>query len=138
MTTMARSDVERQRVLFVDDEPHLLSALRRLLLTEKHRWDMKFVVGGEAALEAVEHESFDVVVTDMRMPGIDGTAVLREVERCQPATYRMVLSGYAEAGVTSTAMEVAQRFLAKPCDPAELIQAIEQGCNERYRSGNRP
>ena len=129
---------QRARVLFVDDESHLLSALRRLLLTEKYRWDMKFVVGGEAALQAVEEESFDVVVTDMRMPGIDGTTVLRDVERRHPDTYRMVLSGYAEAGATSTAMEVAQRFLAKPCDPAELIQAIETGCDDRDRSRQRP
>jgi DNA-binding NtrC family response regulator len=121
---------QRRRVLFVDDEPHLLAALRRLLLTEKHRWDMSFVVGGEAALEAMEQSHYDVVVTDMRMPGMDGTTLLREVHQRFPETYRMVLSGYAAAGATHTVMNVAQRFLAKPCDPSELIEAIENGNTE--------
>jgi DNA-binding NtrC family response regulator len=118
----------RYRILFVDDEPHMLSALRRMLMPQRARWAMTFVEGGMRALEALERESFDVLISDMRMPGMDGAALLSEVQRLYPRTYRMVLSGYAEAAATTKVMQVAQRFLNKPCDPSDLIAAIEQGC----------
>jgi DNA-binding NtrC family response regulator len=117
------------RVLFVDDEPNMLSALRRLLSPQRNRWDMTFVGNGASALDVLERESFNVVVSDMRMPGMDGAALLREVQRLYPAVYRVVLSGYAEPEATSRVMQVAQQFLAKPCDPSDLIGAIEQGCS---------
>jgi DNA-binding NtrC family response regulator len=128
-SSRADASEQRARVLFVDDEPRLLSALRRMLMPEKHRWAMSFVEGGASALDLLQREPFDIVISDMRMPDMDGAALLREVQRLYPRTYRMVLSGYAEAEATSRVREVAQRFLSKPCDPADLILAIEQGCS---------
>ena len=123
------SSEPRHRILFVDDEPHMLSALRRLLIPQRERWAMTFVEGGLSALEVLERDAFDVLLSDMRMPGMDGAALLFEVQKRYPRIYRMVLSGYAEAAATTRVMQVAHRFLNKPCDPSDLIAAIEQGCN---------
>jgi DNA-binding NtrC family response regulator len=118
-------------VLFVDDEPSLLSALRRMLMPQRERWAMSFVDGGVSALELLERDAIDVVVSDMRMPGMDGSTLLREIQRLYPRVYRIVLSGYTEAEARSSVEHVAQRFLTKPCDPSDLISAIECGCSRR-------
>ena len=118
----------RHRVLFVDDEPSLLRALRRMLMPQRERWAISFVEGGRSALEVLALDAFDVVVTDMRMPGMDGSQLLNEVQRLYPGTYRIVLSGYTEAEARASVALVAQRFLTKPCDPLDLISAIEGGC----------
>jgi len=128
------SGPKKYRVLFVDDEPSLLSALRRMLFPQRQRWDMTFVVGGQAALDAMQQESFDVLVTDMRMPGMDGAALLREAERCSPHTARLVLSGYADTEATETAKQLAQRILTKPCEPDVLVESIEHACNALQRA----
>src|SRR5438270_12315894 len=113
-------------VLSVDDEPSLLAALRRVLFTQRDRWHMQFATCGQQALELMLAEPFDVVITDMRMPGMDGAELLREVQRLYPATARIVLSGYAEAEATSSALSLASQFLTKPCDPDVLIEAIDR------------
>ncbi len=66
-----------RRVLFVDDEPRILEGLRRMLRPQRHEWEMAFAPGGEAALAMMEASPFDVIVSDMRMPGIDGAVPLR-------------------------------------------------------------
>lgn len=111
-------------VLFVDDEQQVLEGLRDALRPWRREWRMRFADGGGQALaELAEHE-FDVVVCDMRMPGMDGASVLRCVQREQPATVRIVLSGYAELDVVARASAVAHRFLAKPCDIDELADVV--------------
>jgi DNA-binding NarL/FixJ family response regulator len=118
--------VERKpRLLFVDDEPLMLSALRRVLIPERTRWAMTFVSSGKEALQAFQEEVFDVIVSDMRMPGMDGDVLLGEVHRLYPEVFCVVLSGYAEPGTASSVMRVAQRYLSKPCDPVQLVEAIE-------------
>jgi DNA-binding NarL/FixJ family response regulator len=112
------------RVLFVDDEPSVLSALRRLLYSQRSRWSMTFVSSGQAALEAMLDEPFDVVVTDMLMPDMDGATLLGEVQQLYPRTGLLVLSGYSDAGATLSASKLARQILKKPCEPATLIEAI--------------
>jgi DNA-binding NarL/FixJ family response regulator len=112
------------RVLFVDDEPSVLSALRRLLFPQRYRWAMTFAASGRAALEAMLDEPFDVVVTDMLMPDMDGAALLHEVHQLYPQTALLVLSGYSDASATLSASQLARQILRKPCEPAALIEAI--------------
>src|ERR1700754_3960746 len=69
-----------KRILFVDDEPQLLEGLRDGLRSRRREWSMDFAVGGEAALEKLAEHAYDVVVSDMRMPGLDGLAVLARVQ----------------------------------------------------------
>jgi DNA-binding NtrC family response regulator len=121
-----------KHILFVDDEPRLLEALERMLRPQRRDWRMSFVVGGEAALAAIE-ETFlpgrvriDIVVTDMRMPGIDGAELLKNVRERHPDVIRMVLSGYFETESELRANALAHEFLSKPCPPDDLRKTIER------------
>ena len=61
----------KKRILFVDDEPAILAGLQNLLYKDRKRWDMVFALGGQLALDEIRKAPFDIVVSDMRMPGID-------------------------------------------------------------------
>ena len=117
-----------KRILFVDDEDKVLDGIRRMLYADRKRWELEFAVGGEAALQACERGSFDIVISDMRMPGMDGAMLLTHVRDRFPSTVRIILSGYSELALTARAVPVAHRFLTKPCDPAELRSTIERVC----------
>lgn len=117
-----------RRVLFVDDEVNILDGLRRTFRGARDRWEMEFVVGAEEALRACESKSFDVIVSDMRMPGMDGATLLGIIRERYPDTARIVLSGYSEEVLSMHILSVAHRCLSKPCEPAELREAIENVC----------
>jgi HD-like signal output (HDOD) protein/ActR/RegA family two-component response regulator len=120
--------MNRARILFVDDESDVLNGLRDLLRKERQRWDMVFAVGGEQALAELQKAPFDVVVSDMRMPGMDGAELLGRVKAEYPGTARLVLSGHAEREATLRAVSVVQQFLSKPCDAGLLRTTIERTC----------
>jgi HD-like signal output (HDOD) protein/CheY-like chemotaxis protein len=117
-----------KRILFVDDESRVLDGIRRMLYAERDRWEMQFALGGEAALQACEAGSFDVVVSDMRMPGMDGATLLGLIRDRYPNTARIILSGHSEIALATRAVPVAHRFLSKPCDAANLLATIERVC----------
>jgi HD-like signal output (HDOD) protein len=117
-----------KRILFVDDESNILDGIRRMLHADRKRWEMEFAVGGEAALKACEAGSFDVVVSDMRMPGMDGASLLTIIRDRFPSTARIVLSGYSEMALATRTVHVAHRFLGKPCNQSELQSTIERVC----------
>lgn len=117
-----------KRVLFADDEIKILDGIRRMLHADRERWDMVFAVGGEAGLLACEAGGFDVVVSDMRMPGMDGVTLLGHFQKRYPGTARIILSGYSEVGLAGRAAHVAHRFLDKPCNASELKATIERVC----------
>ena len=117
-----------KRILFVDDESKILDGIRRMLHADRERWDLQFAVGGEAALRACEAGGFDVVISDMRMPGMDGATLLGHIRDRFPGTVRIVLSGYSDSGLSTRAVPVAHRFLAKPCNGVELQATIERVC----------
>lgn len=115
-----------KRILFVDDESHVLDGLRDLLRKQRKEWEMHFASSGQAALEALEKQPFDVVVSDMRMPGMDGATLLARVKQDYPATARIILSGQAERASVVQALPVAHQFLSKPCDAAVLRDVVER------------
>ncbi len=117
-----------KRILFVDDESKILDGLRRSLYADRSRWEMKFALGGEAALTACDEGAFDVVVSDMRMPGMDGATLLGHIRDRFPNTARIILSGYSEVSLATRAASVAHRFLAKPCNATEIQSVIERVC----------
>lgn len=113
------------RVLFVDDEPNVLAGLRRMLYPQAQQgWTMHFADSGEEALALMAAEPIDVIVSDMRMPGMDGAALLAAVREHYPATARLVLSGHADLGAIIAGIGPAQQFLAKPCEADRLINAV--------------
>ncbi len=124
------------KILFVDDEPEILAGLRNLLRRQRRRWQMTFALGGEAAIQRLAEESFDIVVSDMRMPGIDGIDVLSEVQQRQPNAARIVLSGYADRDMAIKAAIVAHQFLTKPCDADTLTNVLERACNLQQLIGD--
>lgn len=120
-----------RRILFVDDEPNVLDGIRRSLRTHRHEWEMVFVTSGQAAVEEAERQPFDVVVSDMRMPGMDGSSLLRWFHNHRPATIRILLSGYAESEAIMRALPIAHQFLGKPCDPVLLDQVVRRAMDLR-------
>jgi DNA-binding NarL/FixJ family response regulator len=121
--------MSQARILFVDDEQSVLEGLRDLLRKERRRWDMVFVTGGEQALEELRRAPFDVVVSDMRMPEMDGAELLTRVREDYPRAARLVLSGQADRESVLRAMPVTQQFLAKPCDQAVLRATLARTCD---------
>ena len=117
------------RVLFVDDEINVLSGLRRMLRGQRHEWEMLFANSGAEALEFLANAPCDVIVTDMRMPGMDGAELLSHVADQYPHTVRLVLSGQSELERIFRAVGPAHQFLSKPCDEQELVTTIKRACS---------
>jgi HD-like signal output (HDOD) protein/CheY-like chemotaxis protein len=120
-----------KRLLFVDDEPRVLQGLKQGLRNKRHVWEMVFAEGGATALEDIDHGRFDAVISDMRMPGIDGAELLRRVKLSQPRALRIMLSGQMDESAAVRAALTAHRFLAKPCDPETLVAILSQALNLR-------
>ena len=118
-------------VLFVDDEPLVLSAIQRLLWPMRRELSVSFAGSGREALEKLEGGSFDVFVTDMRMPGMDGAELLGHVRDRWPDIIRITLTGEIGAGILGRALPVAHRFLTKPCEPELLRNTIMRACELR-------
>ena len=119
----------KTKILFVDDEANILAGLRRMLRSQRDQWSMHFASSGEEALSKMQAESFDVVVSDMRMPGMDGAELLTRVSKLYPNTVRLVLSGQSEHERIFRAIGPAHQFMAKPCEPQVLIDTIRRACD---------
>jgi HD-like signal output (HDOD) protein/CheY-like chemotaxis protein len=116
------------KILFVDDEPNILEGLQRILRPMRHEWRMVFANSGAEALHVLSEENFDVIVTDMRMPGMDGSQLLTAVQQEYPQVVRFILSGYAEKALTLKSVGVAHQYLAKPCDVELLKASVSRTC----------
>jgi putative nucleotidyltransferase with HDIG domain len=114
------------RILFVDDELNILQAMRRSFHSMREEWDMEFAPSAATALESLAKAPADVIVSDMRMPGMDGWQLLAEVKKLYPQTVRLVLSGHADPSSVMRAVGTAQLYLAKPCESGALKAAIVQ------------
>jgi HD-like signal output (HDOD) protein/CheY-like chemotaxis protein len=113
------------RVMFVDDERRVLGGIERMLFGMQRDWDLVLALSGAEALVEFDKGPIDVVVSDMRMPVMDGAELLRRVQERSPSTLRILLSGHTETDAAMRALNVAQKFLSKPCEPAVLVEAIE-------------
>ncbi len=119
----------KRQILFVDDDRQLLDGLRDAFRSYRRQWDMSFVEGSDEAIEVIEAQVQDAIVSDLRMPGTDGAKLLELVKQRWPGTIRMVLSGHADMALVARAAAVAHRMIAKPCDARELGRVIEQACS---------
>ena len=117
--------VELKHILFVDDDWYLLEGLRDAMRPQRRRWTMSFVSSGEEALSLLAEQEHDIVISDLRMPGMDGATLLARVREEHPTAVRIVLSGQAELRTVARAAGVAHRLLAKPCEIDELTRVIE-------------
>ncbi len=120
------------KILFVDDEPRMLRGLQRILSKKRKEWGMSFAEGGEAALRVLEEGKYDIIVTDMRMPGMSGVMLLTEVKTKYPEMTRIILSGQSDQEEVMKTVRLAHQYLAKPCNADELIGALSKAA--RFRS----
>ncbi len=119
-------------VLCVDDEPRLVQGLR--LHLEPH-YRVSIATSGAAALELIGQDAPAVIVSDLRMPKMDGTELLGQARERAPATVRLLLTGQADLDSVIAAVNHARvfRLLVKPCRPAVLLEALEAACREHRR-----
>lgn len=114
----------RLNVLFVDDDPLILQGLQRMLRPMRNDWTMSFVESGPKALENMAAGPCDVVVSDMRMPGMNGAELLGRIKERYPSTVRLILSGHADKDLILQCVGTAHQFLMKPSDPETIRSAI--------------
>ncbi|HZR32056.1 MAG TPA: response regulator [Terriglobales bacterium] len=114
-----------KQVLFVDDEEYILDGLKRALRPRRHEWTTHFAQSGAQGIALLQQHTFDVVVSDMRMPGMDGAEFLEQVCKIQPRTVRLILSGQCDRTSILRALGHTHQFLNKPCD-AETITRVLQ------------
>jgi HD-like signal output (HDOD) protein len=124
--------IEKKRnILFVDDEQNILNGIRRMLRVMRKEWNMQFANSPEEALEKLAQTEFDIIVSDMRMPGMNGVELLNEVKNLYPTMIRFILSGYAERELILSASGVTHQFLAKPCEPEIIKNTIKKAFHLR-------
>lgn len=112
------------QVMFVDDEARILSGIERALMMQDSEWECRFATSGYEALSLLEETPAEVVVSDMRMPLMDGAEFLAQVRDRWPGTIRIILSGYSEPEATVRMLGVAHRFVPKPCDSTQLLAMV--------------
>ncbi len=116
----------KKTVLFVDDEEMVLQGLQRSMRAMRNDWDMTFVNSGAKALAFLETTPVDVIVSDMRMPGMNGAQLFAEVAKRFPQTVRLILSGHADQELILQCTGSTHQFLSKPCDPETLRSTIHR------------
>lgn len=114
------------KILFVDDDPNVLAGLRRMLFSQHQEWHTAFAPGGPEALKLLNQEPFDILVTDMRMPGMDGAQLLEKVKRHHPEVVRIILSGHSDKEMVMKSVRSAHQYLSKPCDADTLKNTIRR------------
>ena len=122
----SRTTFRRPRILLVDDDPGVIRGLWRLLRKCRPDFQVNTASSAAQAIEALSEHSYDVVLTDLQMPGGGGRAVLLALQALYPGTARIVHSSQPEAAETSEVSEAAHVTLAKPATEDELLEAIEQ------------
>ncbi len=111
-------------ILFTIKDINIIQDLRRAM-HERMEWNTYFAEEGEAALRVLAENEVDVVVLDMRLPGVDGLELLKKIRERYPLVIRMVLSAYADQEAILRSATLAHQFFAKPCHPEVLMSAIE-------------
>lgn len=120
--------MSKKRILFVDDEPKVLRGIQRMMMTIQHDWELNFAESGDSALELMASEPYEVIVSDMRMPGMTGSELLDEVKNKFPTTVRIALSGQVDNKDFIKSVGPIHQFLSKPCNAITLKSTIVRAC----------
>ena len=122
--------MENTRILLVDDETDFTDTMSQLLQTRGYR--VTAVNGGESAIKALGQGRYDVMVLDLKMPGMDGMATLKEAKKLELFTETLILTGHATVDTALEAIKLgAYDYLTKPCDIDELVQKIQGASNKK-------
>lgn len=122
-----RNMLMNHKVLVVDDEPNILTAIERVFF-DASNVEITTASSAAEALDQLQHDSFSAVISDYRMPVMTGVALLAKVKELSPNTVRIMLTGFADMSAVMDAINLGEvhRFLTKPWDPAGLRLALEQ------------
>lgn len=112
-------------ILFVDDDKNLLKGISRMLTVEREDITFDTAESGEAALKLLEEKKYDVIVSDQKMPGVEGLTLLSIVRSKFPEMKRVMLSAQVHANVFHEAESVAHKYISKPCEFETIITEIE-------------
>lgn len=119
-----------KKLLVIDDEPAIREGVRRIL--ESESFQVETFSSGHAALERIKQESFDLVITDLKMPGISGMDVLRSIKEIQPDLPVIFITGYSSVDSAVEVMKLgAVDYIAKPFTPDEMIKVIKTALEQR-------
>ena len=116
---------DNPRVLFVDDEPNILGAMRRMIRMHRPSWNILCAQSGESALECLNENPVDVVVSDMMMPGMTGGELLEKIRQRFPGTLRIALSGQVGLPEVLESIRCVHHYISKPCSAETLAEKIE-------------
>ncbi|ANC82036.1 response regulator [Pseudomonas putida] len=127
----------RPTVLLVDDEESILNSLRRLLRGQPY--DVKLATSGEQALAQMAEGPVDLVMSDARMPGMDGATLLAQINQHHPSTVRILLTGYADPSAIIKAVNDGQihRYISKPWNDDELLMTLRQALDHQHSERER-
>ncbi len=120
-----------RRILFVDDDPKEIKRLRKMLRSMHYEWEMEFAVSGEEALNFMAKFPFDVIVSDMHMPGISGVELIDNVKKRYSRTVRIIHSGHSDKEMLLRSVKSAHQFLMKPSSAETMKYTIERACKLR-------
>lgn len=121
------SETIKKRIIFVDDDENIGQAMKRMLRPMRNEWEMVFCTNGEDALKVMEETgAFDIIVSDMHMPGMHGHELLTRVMNEYPQTIRFTLSGSPGADTMIKTSAIVHQFLTKPCEPQHLFGLISR------------
>jgi len=118
------NDTLKKRILFVDDEPMVLKGIQRTLHKMRDVWDMTFASSAAEALVVLDNNPMDVIISDIKMPEMDGSQLLAKVKQHHPHVVRLVLSGHVEQETAIKSVQFAHQCLSKPCDVKVLKQTL--------------
>src|SRR5438128_4670738 len=123
----------KPKILVVDDEPNVLLTMAAILRQEGY--DVDEANGGKVALEALARQRYDLVLTDLNMPQVDGMAVLEAVQKRAPSTVTLVITGYASVPTALRALQLgAYEYLLKPTEIEDLKQAVRRSLERKRLS----
>jgi DNA-binding NtrC family response regulator len=126
----------KARLLIVDDEEQFVEALSERL--SMRDYDVTSSLTGEDAIEKIKNYNFDVVILDVRLPGIDGTDVLREIKNLKPLTEVIMLTGHGTVEMAIEGMKLgAFDFLIKPCETEDLTAKIDKAHDRKAEQEDR-
>lgn len=128
--------MQKPCILFVDDDPNILNGLRRMMHPYRSEYELLFANGGQAALDMMSQKPSDIVISDMRMPGMNGAELLHKIYDSYPGTIRFILSGHSDRELIMQSVGFAHQYLAKPCDPETLRNSINRSLTLQDLLGN--
>ena len=124
-------EMSKKRILFVDDEQKILDGLKRMLHSKRQEWEMEFVGSGTEALKRMKEIPFNLIVSDMRMPEMDGAELLKNVKKLYPQTVRIILSGYSDKDMILRTLGSADQFLVKPINADALEKRLTRALDSQ-------